>query len=229
MYSVYVVNYHDALRRQRMIDRFSAVGVSPKFTVPIENDDCRLRHFEYKRIANIMWNHLECLRCFLQDTNDDYVVVCEDDIYISRTFTDDIQHAIHDYVALSADVLLLGYLLPFRMSDYAAYDIVGPYKRVSLDGSRFRYYSYHDEHWGTQMYMMNRRHAQHLLEYYTEERSMDPSITFSSDWTITKYGRCLMIDPMFAVEEGDIKGDDPSQVYFHNMCASVNYDPLRYM
>lgn len=76
------------------------------------------------------------------------------------------------------------------------------------------------------MYLISRKHAKYLLDYYTVEHAIS-SIgiePYSSDWTITKKGKKSIIYPMLAVEEGMTKTDESFQNYFHQKCKDFNYN-----
>jgi hypothetical protein len=44
-----------------------------------------------------------------------------------------------------------------------------------------------------------------------------------------KRGKCAIIYPMLAVEEGNNKSTDGGQIAFHKRCASINYVPTFYI
>jgi hypothetical protein len=100
-----------------------------------------------------------------------------------------------------------------------------------VDTTVYRFHEYDAELWGTQMYMLSRRQAIHLLQTYTLDYALAhrPAQPFSSDWIITKVGRRMRIAPMLAVEEGDVETTHAGQVDFHRRCAEAQYDPAFYI
>jgi hypothetical protein len=84
--------------------------------------------------------------------------------------------------------------------------------------------------WGTQMYMISRKHAQHLIDNYglqTDYRFRSLVDTNLEHWIadclITKTGNRAMISPMIAVEEG--VGSWPPNQPIHGTSFKKNYNP----
>lgn len=218
---VYIVNFHDEHRKSKMTARFESVGVTPHFTPPVYTNDTRLSgHSCELRTCAIMLQHLDGLRHFVDHTDADHAIVCEDDIYVSKTFSSDLPKIVADFDAANLDVLLLGYLWPYQV------DSTNPY--FAPIGTR-PFYSYPDDLWGSQMYLVSRRHANTLLEKYTMDFVRQfPDKPFSPDWTLTKDGKRALLVPMLAVEEGTTKTDHQGQNDFHQRCFEAHYDADKY-
>jgi GR25 family glycosyltransferase involved in LPS biosynthesis len=152
-----------------------------------------------------------------------HFIVCEDDIYLSKTFTSDLPQVIDIYTNLKLDVLLLSYLLPYKPSDTDSSFI--------LKSGKFSIHSFGDDLWGSQMYLVSKDVAKKMVDLYTIEFAMEniTKIPFSADWTLTKFGNRALITPMLAVEEGNVKTDHHGQVTFHLNCVRCNYDPDLYV
>lgn len=90
----------------------------------------------------------------------------------------------------------------------------------------FSYHDYPDDLWGSQMYMVSRKHSLALLEKYTVQYALETihtEIPFSPDWTLTKWGNKAIVYPMVALEEGDTKCDLDSEISYHQRCFKRNY------
>jgi hypothetical protein len=206
-----------------MINRFHSVGIVPKFPPPVYRSDPRLNDAEQHKLeirtCAIMLQHLDGIRDFFENTNSDYCIVCEDDIYISRNFHQELEEAVYNFRKLDLDVLLLGYLLNFKIENNY-FPLIGGHS----------YHKYPDDLWGSQMYMISRKHAKYLLEKYTIEwAKSNKDKPFSPDWTLTKEGNRALIYPMMAVEEGIVKCDHPGQISFHKSVFECNYNPNKYI
>ena len=85
----YCINYKDEKRRAKMVDRWAKLELPLHFVPPVESDDPRLLNTEIditkeKRTWSIMLQHLDSIRHFIEETDKDYCVVCEDDILVSK-------------------------------------------------------------------------------------------------------------------------------------------------
>jgi hypothetical protein len=225
----YCVNYKDDARKQKMTDRWETLGLKLNFVEPVHKTDHRLNVPELensdKRTWSIMLQHLDSIRHFLEQTTSEYCVVCEDDIMVCKYLKLDIQEAIQAYERLQLDVLLLGYLLP--------YDITNNYHFPVFESNyKYNYCGYPCDLWGSQMYLVHRDHAVRLLQKYTIEESIQMigrNEPYSPDWTLTKYGKKAIMYPMIAIEEGDTKCNLQSEMDYHQRCFQMNYVPRIFM
>jgi len=222
--SVYVVNFNDEERKTKMIERFKKIGMDANFVPPVYQNDERIENTPIQnRLSAMVLQHLDSVRHFYENTENDYCIVCEDDVYISKHLNDDLPEIIRGFEALELDILLLGYLYLYSLENW----IFGELGKTE----KFTYYSYPDQVWGAHMYMINRKHAKSLLEKFTPEFAIENVHThpFSPDWTITKYGKRALIAPLVGVEEGGVKTDDYGQIEFHRRCFENNYNPDIYI
>ena len=223
----YTINFNDEERKQRMIDRFHNLGLVLHFVNPVYENDPRINDTPlYKRVSSIMLQHLDSVRHFYENTSARYCVVCEDDVYISKHFVDYLPDIINNFDKLDLDVLLLGYLIPYKVEN----DVHFP----TIENSESKPYSFHrypDDLWGSQMYMISRKHAKYLLDTFTIQFAIEnlEVIHYNPDWTITKYGNRALIYPLLAVEEGEEKSGHDEQSLFHRICFECNYDPMIYI
>ena len=219
---IYVINFNDNARKERMIARFKQIGLGLNFVPAVTEEDPRLvdNNVPYKRTSSIMLQHLDSIRRFYEETSYDHCIVCEDDIYVSKHFHEDLPEIIKNFNELDLDLLLLGYLFPYSVHGN------WHFPEQKTDG-RYTYHGYPNDIWGSQMYLISRKHAAALLETFTVQYALDhlEEIPYNPDWTITKHGKRALISPMIAVEEGDNKSDHGGQHDFHSVCARHNYDP----
>jgi hypothetical protein len=209
-----------------MVERWAKLDLHLHFVPPVESDDPRLLDTGgvdisiEKRTWAIMLQHLDSVRHFIEQTDKDYCVVCEDDILVSKYLKMDIVEIMNSYEKLDLDVALLGYLVPYTIHDDNSYY---PLKERNF---KYSYHDYPDDLWGSQMYMVSRKHAHTLLDKYTVDyavETINSEIPFSPDWTLTKLGNKSIVYPMIALEEGDTKCDLESEISYHQRCFKQNY------
>ena len=216
----YVINFNDDARKTRMIDRFRRLNTDLHIVDPVLETDPRLADTPlYKRTSAIMLQHLDSVRHFYHNTSAEHCIVCEDDIHISKYLIRDIPEIIENFTELNLDVLLLGYLFPHNIKDNWHFPML-------RDTETYEYHGFPDDIWGSQMYLISRKHAKFLLDTFTIQFATDhlEKVHYNPDWTITKYGRRAVITPMLAVEEGDDKSGHGGQTDFHRMCYEQNYN-----
>lgn len=225
---IYVINFNDESRKQKMICRFKSLDISLRFVPPVFTDDVRLDIPSDtsldtipkidKRIWSIMLQHLDSIRDFYDNTTESHCIVCEDDIFISKYFKRDLPKILKEFDEQKLDVLLLGYLIPYKID-------IGETSPL-----QYIYKSFDDDLWGSQMYLITRNHAKFLLDKYTIDFAINNiDLAFSPDWTLTKMGHRAILCPMLAVEEGTTKTEHWGQNNFHHNCFLANYDPDIYI
>ena len=217
----YCINYKDDFRKGKLETRFRNLGLHLHFVAPVEKNDPRLEVQNVpddKRTCAIMLQHLDSIRHFMENTDLPYCIVCEDDILLTKHFRENLKEAVVSFEELDLDVLLLGYLAPFKIESWNSWF---PLKTESV---HFRYMGYPNDLWGAQMYLLSRKHAQELLEKYTVEWAIqNVDKPYNPDWTITKDGNRAIMYPMLAVEEGTTKTDHTNQNEFHHRVFITNY------
>ena len=220
--SFYCINYKDELRKNKMTKRFNSLNINLFFVDPVENDDIRLEKTPNKndlRVWSIMSQHLDSIRHFLLNSSNEYCVVCEDDVLISKDIVNDFPEIISTFNNLKLDVLVLGYLVPYKIFDWFTHF------PLKYRNDKYSFYEFPNDLWGSQMYMISRKNAEHLLEKYTIEYAISTigTETFSPDWTLTKHGRRSILYPMIALEEGSSKSGENSEKDYHNRCYETNF------
>ena len=217
----YVINFKDDARKERMVSRFEQVGIDLHFVNPVFENDPRLQNTPlYKRTSSIMLQHLDSIRNFYENTSAKYCIVCEDDIHISKHLHEHLPKIIQDFESLDLDLLMLGYLYPYGLHG-------NPHFGILKTTDNYTYHAYPDDIWGSQMYLISRKHAETLLNKYTIQFAIEQLeiVHYNPDWTITKCGKRALISPMLAVEEGNDKSNHEGQTEFHRLCHLGNYNP----
>lgn len=227
--SYYCINFLDENRRKKMIEKFTQFGIELQFVPPVYKDNYRLPQGinSDNRTWSIMLQHMDSINDFYTNSENEYAIICEDDILLSKDFLLDMPNIISSFEELNIDILLLGYLLDFPPEEFSTR---GEFNLVKKN-EKYSYYEFPYHLWGSQMYLINRNHAKFLLDKYTIEYAIINIKTspFSPDWTITKDGKHLLIYPMLALEEGATKTDHIGQNTFHEKCFNINYDSSIYI
>jgi hypothetical protein len=70
--AIYVVNYKDDVRREKMIRRVKSIGMDAHFVEPVSTQDTRIVNqpitdFE-KRNWSIFFQHVDCMKHFVENT-----------------------------------------------------------------------------------------------------------------------------------------------------------------
>lgn len=224
---VYCLSFAGSPRRSRMQERFSAVDVPCIFVEPTSADQVKTEisaqakdrgiavpaDFHFWATA-IMQSHLRMIRTFVEESIATHAVFCEDDVHLRLTLANDLPRIVEAFDRMSLDVMLLGYLWPYRQNPPEA---------------SFAFHDYPDDLWGAQMYMLSRSRARQILESHELSHALERRpAPFASDWTITKDGRRARVVPMLAVEEGGTVTSHDGQVDFHRRCFEAQYDAEHY-
>jgi hypothetical protein len=221
----YTFSFKNPVREENMRRRFKSEGIDLQFVKPVENADPRISYApdNIRRIWAVMFNHLDMLSAFL--TSDaEFGIFCEDDIFIRKRLATFLPEIIEKYKRHQLEILLLGYLLPYKVAEIRAAN--DSFREIHPN---FTFHEYPDDIWGSQMYMLNRETAKRFLETYTLDYAIrtltEPDLTyFSPDWTLTKDSkRRACIYPMLAVEEGKVATSHQGQIDYHQRCFEAQY------
>ena len=222
--AIYVVNYKDDERRRKMSERVKIVGLDAHFVAPVSVEDPRIcdkpiNDFE-KRNWSIFFQHVDCMREFLENTTYDYCIVCEDDVLLSKTLKPQINQIIDIYNKSELDILLLSYLWPYHVP------VNNEYFPLIKENNAWKVQGYPDDLWGAHMYFFSRAHAKTMVEKYTPEYAMAELRNgrhFCTDWQFTKFGKRGILVPMVGLEEGEVKTDHQGQIDFHRSVYNFHY------
>lgn len=218
LYSVHGISiYKD--RMERMNKRFDHFGINIQWILnPMTKNDERN---VLKDVAfGLMRNHIQAIKDFLNG-GCEYGIICEDDIYLRKTFDRDILVAIDGFKRLDLNVLLLSYLVNYKVSKIE----ISPFHKT-LE-TPFLFLSVYDQLWGSSMYLINKRSGKEMIEMFDDYTKVSPP--YSSDWKITKVEKNALMHPMLGVEEGESKSGCDAHTIFHRDCNKTNYDPDWYI
>jgi len=217
--NIYVINYKNEERKNRMLDRYQKLCLNDFFkemifTKEVESNDSRLQRENVKepRIWSIMLQHLDAVRSFVEDTEDEYCIICEDDVHISKQLKRKMPGILKVFDSLDLDILMLGYLLPFKIEENNGY-----FNKIA-EHQGLTYRKFPNDTWGTQGYLISRKYGKYLLETFTVEYALSGVCPYNPDWIITKNGNRMLVNPMLILEEGVNLSDNDSQIDFHRRC-----------
>lgn len=225
--AVYIVNFQDDYRKNRMIERFAHIGMTPHFVDPVYTSDERIANQPItesdKRTWSVFFQHVDSMKHFLNHSDADYCIICEDDVYISKELKNQLPEIIELYNKANLDIILLSYLWPYKIQNNG-----DAFFKIKNSTEKFEVFTYPDDLWGAHMYMFSLKHARKMVQRFTVDfalRSLQTDLPFCSDWNITKFGERGILVPMVGVEEGDVKTDHGGQIAFHRHCFEANFNP----
>jgi hypothetical protein len=226
----YCLSFQNPERKAAMENRFKNLGVDIFMYDGVTFDDERIAgrdlHPHIKRTWSFTYGHFDLIREFYFNSEKEYGVFCEDDIFIRKDFIQHLPRIITNFELLNLDMLLLGYLTEYPIdNNFPGFCQKGPSPN---DEHPFSYFAFPDSIWGAQMYMLTKKQAGVLINKYAPpyadlsvaNSSMTP---FNSDWTITKEGNRALIYPMIAIEDGKTVYVDGGQQNYHQDCHKINY------
>lgn len=234
----YCLSYKNEERKSALASRFSQLNINvefydgvsfddPRLSIPLENNDGLKKSWSYT------YGHFDMINKFVTETDKEYGVFCEDDIYLNKNLANDIPTLVEDFKTMNLDLLLLGYLITYKIEGfYHGFSI-----KRDFSNRTHKYHDYPEDLWGAQMYMLSRSHAKQLLKKYYNgyaEQSINTECNanmrpFCSDWTITKEGNKALVYPMYAVEDGKTNYEHGGQHNFHQDCFHRNYNPEQFI
>jgi GR25 family glycosyltransferase involved in LPS biosynthesis len=226
-YQFYCLSFDNPARKENMTRRFKTAGIDCKMYEGVNENDYRLVEKNNLRVWSCMYGHLDMINDFYYNTDKPFGIFCEDDIFIHKELKTLLPNIMTDFYYMNLDVLLLGYLLPFKLDSQMKYQ---QFQMKYISPNKQIYYEYPDEVWGTQMYMLSRGSAKKLLDKYSfssgyAERTIhDKSlIHFSADWTLTKNGNRALISQIMATEDNQNHYGHEGQRIFHQNCFNTHF------
>ena len=228
---VYCLNFENDKRRAdmtNMFNKFDCLNVNWYKGVSI--NDMRIPTTikdSNKRAWSTCYGHLDMINSFVNDSNKDFAIFCEDDILIRNDFMKQLPLIIDIFTQNEFDILLLGYLCERNLNGFPNFPEIHVSKPPDFPLQIFKYLGL-ETVWGAQMYLLSRKQGQYLLDkYYTDyaERTLsDKNMTpFSADWTITKEGNRALIFPLLAIENNTSTYDDYGQMRSRIACYNFSY------
>lgn len=218
----YCLSFDNKSRKDKMIERFKKLNIECKFYSGVMHNDIRiprtLNNFS-KRQWSITYGHLDMIHDFYYFSNKQYAIICEDDIMIHMNFKKILKKVINDFNILDLNILLMGYLLPYKISEI---NMISNFK-LKHDMPREAFFKYHDypEYLsGNHMYMITKSYAKHLIKTYYLNYAGIGEKHFIPDKILIKDGNKALIYPMIAIE------DDEQSDFYHQLCHGIHYTEL---
>jgi GR25 family glycosyltransferase involved in LPS biosynthesis len=216
----YCLSYYTE-KTNKMKQLFNDLNINCIFSNGVKHQDKRIDGKRYnkekRKQLSIMHGHLEIIEDFYNNNNSKYAIICEDDIMIHYDIKSILRKVIIDFNILGLDILLLGYMLPYKITFKDTYTRF-PLKRQMPENSIYKYHNYPDYISGTQMYIITKPHAKYILKKY---HSYDNNILdkpYSIDKLLIHCGNRALLYPMLAIENNE--QEDP----YHKLCRKIHYD-----
>ena len=229
-YQFYCLSYNNPKRCSNMKRRFNKLNLSCIFYTGVNFADERIKNFEIddatKRVWSCMYGHLDMINEFYNNDNKEFGVFCEDDIYLHKDLKKVLKKILFDFKILNLDILLLSYLVPYKITK----DMIDfPLKHSISISSDYKYHDYPDDIRGGQMYILSKKQAKIVLDkYYTDyaEKTINDKTMkiFSVDFTITKEGNKALISPILAIEDNKTEYTDIGKQQFHSNCYHAHFN-----
>ena len=221
----YCLSFNDEERKTNMYKRFEKLGINYNFYDGVQYTDPRLinRNLNKKKLSewSCCYGHLDMIFNFYYKSDKSYGIFCENDVHIHKQLIDILPKVLSDFNILNLDILLLGYLTNFVVNESkekCGYSL----KKKTSKKPIYTYHNYPDNLVGTQMYILNRKHAKYLIDKYYKNYA-DENSDFISDIIITKDGNRALISPVLSVEE------KINQNNHHKRCHKIHYDEYNFI
>jgi len=215
----YCLSFNNEEKRNKMLERFKSLKIDCKFYDGVKHTDNRI----YKKLSrynkrqwSITYGHLDILYDFYHNSGKNYAVICEDDICIHSKFNEILKKVINDFMFLDLDILLLGYMVPYKIGNDNIYNNF----RLKIDMPKnafFKYHEYPEYLTGTQMYLISKKFAKYLLDKYYSDYISIYKNDFIADKIISKEGNRALIYPMLAIE------DENQKDLYHQLCHKIHF------
>jgi len=218
----YCLSFNDEYKKKSMENRFQELDIECKFFHGIKHTDERLKYAGTKfnkRQWSITYGHLDIINDFYYNSKNKYAVICEDDILIHKHFKNLITKVINDFNILNLDILLLGYIIPYKIG----YDNICsnyPLKWPMCLDAPFKYHNYPEYLSGSHMYMITKNFAKFLLNKYYKYFAGYGDNIFMIDKTIIKEGNRALIYPMLSIE------NEFQEDKYHKLCHNINFNKI---
>ena len=232
-YQFYCLSFNNPTRKENMKRIFKTLEIDCIFNEGVDENDIRITGRNiYTKCWSCMYGHLDMISDFYYNSDKQFGIFCEDDIFIHKDLKILIPKIIEDFNIMKLDVLLLGCLLPLKLDTRFNYEY--SQFRIKHSSGNYKFHEYPDSMWGAQMYMLSRTHAKKLLDKYSfssgyadkTNHSNDNTLQpFSSDWTLTKDGNRALISPLLVSEDNKTNYEDKHQMVFHKKCFEAIFVP----
>lgn len=218
----YCLSYYEE-KRNNMENQFKKLNINCFFYDGINHNDNRINNKKYnkykKKMLSTIYGHLDIINHFYYNDDSKYAVICEDDIIIHKDIKNLLRKTLIDFNILELDLLLLSYLLPYKISKrerITNYSL----KREVLIESHYSYHNYPNYMSGTQMYLISKPYAKYIIDNYKTNNTHMLWKFCSVDKILLQYGNRALIYPMLAIENNE--QEDP----YHKLCHKIHIDDI---
>ena len=220
---VYCLTYNNVSRREKMKMKFKQLGIDVIMHEGVGSDDPRCKYTTPHDILPCMLGHLDMIHKFYNESDQEYGIMCEDDLCIHTDFASTLNSIITKSKLLDLDVVLIGYLLNYRIEYNGQYThtIISELDHTTetTENNKYHFYTYHDELWGTQMYIISKRYAKQMIDVYNLDYAKKNSgiESYAADFIITKKAtKRALIYPPLCIENGEVSHyEHHGQKMFH--------------
>lgn len=221
-FQFYCLSYYKE-KRDNMKKRFEELNIDCIFYSGVEGNDKNISNKSNKcnkykkRQLSIMYGHLNIINEFYYNNTANYAIICEDDIIIHKDINNILRKIILDFNILGLDILLLSYMIPYKISvsniffDY-------PLKKEMPLNSQFKYHDYPEYLSGTQMYMITKSYAKYIIETYCLNSYIPYDGHFIIDKLLLHHGNKALLYPMLAIE------NEKQEDSYHQLCHNIHYN-----
>ena len=218
----YCLSFNNEEKNNNMLQRFKKLEIDCKFHSGIPHNDKRIwdtLNAKCKRHWSMTYGHLDLIHDFYYNSDKKYAIICEDDIELHVNFKTILNKVLCDFFIMKLDILLLGYLLPYKIG-YENLLTNFKLKKPIPKEAHFKYHEYPNYLNGTHMYVITKSYAKHLLNNYYYNYAGIYDQYFTPDDILIKDGNKALIYPMLAIENN--KQDD----LYHQLCRNINCTEL---
>ena len=227
MADIYCLSYNNLTSWENMTDRFYNLSLyDVNMYEGVQPDDIRIK--EHK-LSGCILGHMELINKFYHESDKEFGIFCEDDIQIHKKLPELLPSIIENCTTNNIELLLLGYLLPYYINSN--------YPVLFEISDNYKLHKYPDDLWGTQMYMISKKYAKHLLECYGLDYALkykqNPTkyTPYDADWIITKKtDNRAMLYPPLCIEDGknlekykDYHGQYKCHELAHTLHVNANF------
>lgn len=229
---VYCISYNKPKRKQQMEYIFAKLDIPAYMYAGVGPEDPRMQ--EHPWISSCMLGHMDMVAKFYYESDKEYGIICEDDICIHDKLPDHIPVIIEECKKRDIDLVMLGYLMNYHIPHNGSNGhqfICDLTTHTGYTGHRM--YTYTDDLWGGQMYMISKTYAKELVEKYgleygiawnnalTNNIQNHNYICYVADFINTKVTpkRAVVYHPL-CIENGDV---DHYEHYGQRMFHKASY------
>lgn len=190
-------------RKERMQARFAQENLSVTFIEAIPSTSSVIDHYgldfpvaegdspeKVRRVISCFASHLKAIRYFLRETTAPKAIICEDDLYIAKEFTQKLTQ-LEENIPSDCPLVSLGYLIWYwDLAQWAGND-------PSLENLCHM----NGDVWGTQAYLIGREYAEEALMKYDQVFiNIETELHITSE-LITRESQGLFAYPPLVLED----------------------------